>query len=126
MRKIKFRAWSGSREKMIYCDLHDRNWYFHPRECQLYREKNQRDHVLPIMQFTGLIDKNDVEIYEGDIIKFSYSDEVFFRSVLYCDLNAGFVFTRNHCNGVIFHKNHCDHFEFEVVGNIYEKPDLLL
>lgn len=69
--------------------------------------------VLDIMQFTGLHDKNGAEIYEGDILEFDRGDGIFVRdSVAYI--------------GGAFHPAcQMDCYEFEVIGNIYETPELL-
>ena len=53
MREIKFRAWDKDLLKMYS------KWTVIPDD--------DRSHIL--MQYTGLKDKNGVEIYEGDILK---------------------------------------------------------
>lgn len=69
-------------------------------------------------QFTGLIDKNSKEIYEGDIIK--DEDELFMDGKVHFDSGAFGVFL-------------CYDFEFillkdiiylEVIGNIHQNPEL--
>ena len=65
-RKIKFRAWDGS--KMIFPDTFTNGFgEFMP----LVRCEDSTVHAykpIPVMQFTGLIDDNVEEVYEGDII----------------------------------------------------------
>jgi len=60
MREIKFRGWDKSIKKMIYPKLWDNSM---PSNWQ---------HWYELMQFTGLKDKNEKEIYEGDIVRCEY------------------------------------------------------
>ena len=65
-----------------------------------------------LMQYTGLKDKNGKEIYEGDILK----DEQFTGEVVW-DF-SGLMLESNHIIYAIWRG--C-----EVIGNIYENPELL-
>ena len=117
MRDIKFRAWNGSHMNKAF-DL---------TQNPIFWWKDNYDY--PLMQYTGLKGKNGVEIYEGDIVKSpSYPEpyqtsEVFFQDgsfATYLDgtrLGAGL--------GWIELSQNSFNDSFEVIGNIYENPELL-
>jgi uncharacterized phage protein (TIGR01671 family) len=82
--------------------------------------------VIPetVGQFTGLLDKNGKEIYEGDVIKFVYSPRYLNEK------NIGVVlwFDNNHwaINAGNKREYHIDNaVESKVISNIHDNPDLL-
>ena len=78
------------------------------------------------MQFTGLLDKNGKEIYEGDIVKLRNRN----CKVYWAD--CGFALIREKDNQVWEWngnlKGYCDGLwggPPEIIGNVYENPELL-
>jgi uncharacterized phage protein (TIGR01671 family) len=72
---------------------------------------------VELMQYTGLKDKNGKEIYEGDLL----SNSEFIGQIVW-DI-GGFDWVKS--NGVEYFIGNLKTTDIEVVGNIYENPDLL-
>ena len=121
MREIKFRAWFKLLKRMYVV-----------RELRFNRNKsiviitNHTGGTAPnsyeLMQFTGLKDKNGKEIFEGDIVKMK---SYYLRD----DIELGGTYVVE-WEDVIDGTLDCDvknqlENNIEVIGNIYENPELL-
>ncbi len=134
MRAIKFRVWNKSKKIML-----------NEKQGQIVIRLNgklkdsftgngsvlnlpERNPKWPIMQFTGLLDKNGKEIYEGDIVSWGkkYTD----RSMIGWD-----NFYNSFCleflprlkQNKIEKEPLCSDLRksIEIIGNIFENPELL-
>ena len=77
---------------------------------------------IHLMQSTGLVDKNDQEIFEGDILKSNkYITSVFYERGAYCVKFCRTTNTTVTMNVISFIKK----YKTRIVGNIYENPELL-
>lgn len=115
MREIKFRAWHKTTNKML--QVGDDSGTTNPLDCCAYFVGRQ---PVILMQYTGLKDKNGKEIYEGDIIKNekdNYPHKIIYTigSFVGKQLRGKF---KGYVDGLFFYR-------FEVIGNIYENPELL-
>lgn len=82
---------------------------------------------LVIMQSTGLKDKNGKEIFEGDILAVGTDDEVVNVNVFWDEKHALFMFESKKYNEKepLAELAEDDACLFEIIGNIYENPELL-
>lgn len=117
----KFRAWFPQTKEMEVCESYKET-------SKLFMALDADDGFLEVMQSTGLKDKNGKEIFEGDILELSDCDEVIGNTKIIWDNSM--VTYMVEAVGVdgreAFYKVLSDEdFSYEVIGNIYENPELL-
>jgi len=131
-REIKFRAWDKKEKKMYYVKNSDDGYL------DYFPLRSLLEHNCPFiwMQYTGLKDKNGKEIYEGDIVRFYqcrdkkggvwlslYKDyrewfgEIIFKEGRFEIGNTKYIGKSN------IEEKKVD--SWEIIGNIYENPELL-
>ena len=106
-REIKFRAWHKNANYM----------------CQNARTNLLYKDYLEFMQYTGLKDKNGIEIYESDIIEEVYPERTIIGKIIYNKDSFEIEWiSKNHFNNNILHVRTDS---IQVVGNVYQNAGLL-
>jgi uncharacterized phage protein (TIGR01671 family) len=76
------------------------------------------------MQFTGLKDKNGREIYEGDVVRMKTERFGNIYKVMFWRGSFGLEVPQQ-SHPILFSDWYVDKEDLEVIGNVYENPDLL-
>lgn len=132
MREIKFRAYIKNlglmlpvsmidfENETIYVSLDSDEWSNDPLEYDF------DDKDIEIMQYTGMTDKNGKEIYEGDIVEV-WSFVRWIGFIKYLPEKAAFVLWDYEKFPYLDDFVYLSQFEdgFEILGNIFENPELM-
>ena len=147
MREIKFRVWDKTEKKMIYTPIgfsgtQRGDWLvlfgqIPEGSMSVASSIYPRDN-FEIMQYTGLKDKQEEEIYEGDILLSKYlerqMDEYVIRTCKVCFEDGYYKcvglenkYWKPELISIISSllESPSQKWTVEVIGNIYENPDLL-
>ena len=124
MREIKFRAWHKEEKiigEVLGIDILHKEIFFSNEDVDCYEHTDFKD--IELMQYTGLKDKNNKEVYEGDIVKLRANHGI--GVIKYYDEWGAFVVEYIKPRpltvlGMNYYKE-----DIEILGNIYRNPELI-
>lgn len=130
---LKFRVWDTEENK--FCDLKDlSNGRIYGKNGEHLLSLDQdgvlchnHNHTFVFQQFTGLLDKNGKEIFEGDIVKYHYC----YHLIVEGNSVGEVKFENGRVTPILSHVEDEDDFysyivsEIEVIGNICQNLNLL-
>lgn len=123
MREIKFRAWVKEKKAIFEVILIDyvtkKVTYLLERVGHLLSIRDAKFNDIEFMQYTGLKDKNNKEIYEGDIFHIGSKKILYVVEWIDCGLKGRQIKNKSWI-GLDYWKD-----DIEVIGNIYENPELM-
>ena len=111
MRQLRFRVYIPEHEKFSYFRLNEFD----------YSDRYLDQYDNPVQQFTGLTDSRGIDIYEGDLLRFAYTDDskVFTGEVQYSEKFACFIVVVG--NAFETFSDLADYASsFKIVGNIIQ------
>lgn len=115
MREIKFREWDTERKTLAYGEREDYD------DSVGFRFAHEEGGERILMDYIGLKDCTEREIYEGDIVEFKLKKGLNQKGlVVYSESKAAFMIRPMIGKMIYFEKVH----ELEVIGNIFEDPEL--
>ena len=124
MRPIKFRAYHTCDKKIYDVAEIDFKKELIRLIINIDKFENLEIHLFAInevelIQFTGLLDKNGKEIYEGNIVEFDFNSKRIRKQIGWAKIGFWFIGFGDREFATLDSRNP------EVIGNIYENPELL-
>lgn len=128
MRILKYRAWIKDKHKMEKVSnitfLTNNSITISTDNLDSYDFYSYAEYVL--MEFTGIKDKTGKEVYEGDIVRFYDDyDEEYIASVVFIDCSGAYGVEWDGFPTTFDDINEYYSEDIEVIGNIFEAPELL-
>ena len=131
MHEILFRGKRTDTGKWIYGQLARYNLRF-----DVANMVDEHEMLVPVLtktigQFTGLTDKNDKKIFEGDVVAQNWYDhdepsDDSFGEVVFCEYDCSFSVLDVQKDGIVpLGRCHAYHWEVEVIGDIHDNSELL-
>lgn len=117
-RIFKFRIWCNYWKPARFVKLNELLIFTKDLDSVINEFFNQKAYT--VQQFTGLLDKNGKEIYEGDIIKQIEND-----GWGCSDSQTEEQYIIEFRNGCFLAYGKCLSSQMEIIGNIFENPELL-
>ena len=124
MKEFKMKAWLKKEKKMVAIIGIDFNYEYirYTEDDNLFNGnyKTAEFKNIELLQFSGVKDKAGQELYEADVIKFNDGIDDIYGLISYDDEDATYR---------VSYENITEHLsdlegDFEIVGNIFENPDL--
>ena len=124
MKELKIKAWLKKEKKMVSIIGIDFNYEYirYTEDDNLFNEnyKTAEFKNIELLQFTGLKDNGGQKLYEADVIKFNDGIDDIYGLISYDDEDGTYR---------VSYENITEHLseregDFEIVGNIFENPDL--
>ena len=113
-REIKLRVWNKLKKEFVPQTHLDMKVIIAHIEWRANSIKFTSNDFFEFSEFTGLLDKNGKEIYEGDILESKAFIDIFSW------VDGGYTFNKDKNEDVM-----TVHYPYEIIGNIHENPELL-
>ena len=118
MREIKFMAWDKEKKMWTNWECYDNVFFFMDKNAGVWIRDDEFNR-FSLIQYTGLKDKEEREVYEGDIYK---DEENMLWEVIFDKEDCAYKLENLHTPGRTTIRNVKD---MDHVGNIYENLELL-